>query len=125
MCRVFEMENSFVNSTLFCSVSAMPESSAWQDICRWEFCPEHEDDDDDDDDIDQGRIGGDLFSLLITSASFLMSVFPNDIQRNPLYGSIRLLVQFLLDKTAERLSGFFCNGGASIMKPLLQHYVRQ
>ena len=88
MCRVFEMENSFVNSTLFCSVSAMPESSAWQDICRWEFCPEHEDDDDDDDDIDQGRIGGDLFSLLITSASFLMSVFPNDIQRNPLYGSI-------------------------------------
>ena len=37
----------------------MPESSAWQDICRWEFCPEHEDDDDDDDiDIDQARTMG-------------------------------------------------------------------
>ena len=35
----------------------MPESSAWQDICRWEFCPDHEDDDDDDDiDIDQVRL---------------------------------------------------------------------
>ena len=39
------------------SFPAMPESSAWQDICRWEFCPDHEDDDDDDDiDIDQVRI---------------------------------------------------------------------
>ena len=56
--------NNTTPQTLFPYVLAMPESSAWQDICRWEFCPDHEDDDDDDDiDIDQGRMAGTSFPL--------------------------------------------------------------
>ncbi len=41
--------SSTTSSFTLPSIIAMPESSAWQDICRWEFCPEHGDDDEEED----------------------------------------------------------------------------
>ncbi len=35
--------------------TAMPESSAWQDICRWEFCEEEFEMESEDAEDDKGR----------------------------------------------------------------------